>query len=65
MEVCQWQKAKYINNVRKAFVVLCHYNNYYVLLILTGLKRKIQVLKTYVYCMVKPSIKHLFISCGK
>ena len=26
---------------------------------------KDQVLKIYVYCMAKLSIKHLFISCGK
>ena len=26
MELCGWQRAKYINNVCKAFVALCHYN---------------------------------------
>ena len=28
-------------------------------------EKKDQVLKPYVYCMAKLSIKHLFISCGK
>ena len=36
----------------------------YVLLVLKGLKKKDQVLITYVYCMGKLSIKHLFICCG-
>ena len=26
MELCGWQRAKYINNVCKAFVAPCHYN---------------------------------------
>ena len=26
MEFCGWQRAKYINNVCKAFVTLYHYN---------------------------------------
>ena len=62
MELCGWQRAKYINNVCKAFITLCHYN------MSTDANRpenKDRVLKTYVYCMAKLSTKHLFISCGK
>ena len=63
MELCVWQRAKYINNVCKAFVALCHHN--YVILILTRSSgRKDQVL-TYVYYLTKLSIKYLFIYCGK
>ena len=42
-----------------AFVALCHYNyNVYYW-------KKDQVLKSYVHCMTKLSIKHLLKSCGK
>ena len=59
MKLCVWQRARYINNVYKAFVALYHYS------MSTNANRpekKDRVLKTYVYCMTKLFIKHLFIS---
>ena len=54
MELCEWHRDKYINNVCKAFVALyCHNMS-------TDANRpekKDRVLKTYVYCMAKLSIK--------
>ena len=29
MELCGWQRTKYINNICVAFVELCHYNMFY------------------------------------
>ena len=64
MELCGWQKAKYINNVCKGFVAL-----YTITICTTDTYRpekKDQVLKAmYIAWLIKLSIKHLFICCGK
>ena len=59
------ERAQYINSVHTCS--LCStVPLQYVLLMLTGLKRKIsKCLKPmYIDCMAKISIKHLFICCG-
>ena len=62
MELCGWQRAKYIKNICVAYVALQYVATYY-----TDTNRpekKDQVLKIYVYCTAKLSIKRLFISSG-
>ena len=56
MELCGWQRAKYINNVCKAFVASTMPFQYVATTDVYRPEKKDQVLKPYVYCMAKLSI---------